>query len=113
MTGGGEMARAGGFGNFTQRASRTGTCQNLLARAGTPAESVYLFVMRPKWPRPGTPPGLKHKLSLSSHEGQIVLDAFCGCGTSLEAAAKLKRRWVGIDLSPTACRVMSDRLESL
>jgi len=47
----------------------------------------------------------------SSNEGDIVLDAFCGCGTTLEAAAKSKRRWVGIDFSPTACRVMSQRLE--
>ena len=47
----------------------------------------------------------------SSNEGDIVLDAFCGCGTTLEAAAKLKRRWIGIDFSPTACRVMSQRLE--
>jgi DNA modification methylase len=48
----------------------------------------------------------------SSNEGDVVLDAFCGCGTTLEAAAKLKRRWIGIDFSPTACRVMADRLDS-
>ena len=46
----------------------------------------------------------------SSDEGQIVLDAFCGCGTALVAAQRLDRRWVGIDCSPTACRVMSKRL---
>jgi SAM-dependent methyltransferase len=40
-----------------------------------------------------------------------VLDAFCGCGTTLEAAAKLKRRWIGMDFSPTACRVMVKRLQ--
>jgi hypothetical protein len=49
----------------------------------------------------------------SSNEGDVVLDAFCGCGTTLEAAAKHKRRWTGIDFSPTACRVMSQRLEGL
>jgi DNA modification methylase len=49
----------------------------------------------------------------SSNEGDTVLDAFCGCGTTLEAAAKYKRRWIGIDFSPTACRVMSQRLEAL
>src|SRR3990167_6337689 len=47
----------------------------------------------------------------SSKKGDIVLDAFCGCGTTLVAAAKHKRHWVGIDFSPTACRVMADRLE--
>ena len=47
----------------------------------------------------------------SSKEGDVVLDAFCGCGTTLEAAAKFKRRWIGVDMSPTACRVMAERLE--
>jgi hypothetical protein len=46
----------------------------------------------------------------SSNEGEIILDAFCGCGTALEAAQKLNRQWIGIDTSPTACRVMAKRL---
>jgi DNA modification methylase len=54
---------------------------------------------------------LERIIGASSNEGHVVLDAFCGCGTTLEAAAKLKRRWIGIDSSPTACRVMADRLE--
>lgn len=49
-------------------------------------------------------------LLCSSVEGDIVLDAFCGCGTTLESSHKLKRKWIGIDISPTACRVMSHRL---
>ncbi len=39
----------------------------------------------------------------SSKENDIVLDAFCGCGTALVAAQRLKRQWIGIDISPTAC----------
>ncbi len=46
----------------------------------------------------------------SSNENDIVLDAFCGCGTALVGAQVLKRQWVGIDISPTACRVMAQRL---
>ena len=46
----------------------------------------------------------------SSNENDIVLDAFCGCGTALVAAQNLKRQWIGIDISPTACRVMAKRL---
>jgi hypothetical protein len=46
----------------------------------------------------------------SSNKKDVILDAFCGCGTSLVAAQKLKRKWIGIDISPTACRVMSQRL---
>jgi PAS domain-containing protein len=46
----------------------------------------------------------------SSNAGDVVLDAFCGCGTTLVAAQNLDRQWIGIDISPTACRVMGQRL---
>ena len=46
----------------------------------------------------------------SSKPNDIVLDAFCGCGTALEAAEHLGRQWIGIDISPTSCRVMAKRL---
>lgn len=49
-------------------------------------------------------------LELSSKKDDLVLDAFCGCGTTLVAAQKLNRKWIGIDISPTACRVMAQRL---
>jgi len=52
-------------------------------------------------------------ITASSREGAVVLDAFCGCGSTLEAAAKLRRKWIGIDFSPTACRVMASRLEGI
>ncbi|MEO7297485.1 MAG: DNA methyltransferase [Verrucomicrobiota bacterium] len=49
-------------------------------------------------------------IKASSKENDIVLDAFCGCGTAIVSAQKLKRQWIGIDISPTACRVMAKRL---
>jgi DNA modification methylase len=49
----------------------------------------------------------------SSNENDIVLDAFCGCGTALVAAQTLKRQWIGIDVSPTACRVVAKRLRDV
>lgn len=52
-------------------------------------------------------------IAASSNENDIVLDAFCGCGTSLVAAHRLKRQWIGIDISPTACRVMAKRLRDV
>ena len=55
-------------------------------------------------------PLLERIIKASSNEGDIVLDAFCGCGTTLEAAEMLGRQWVGIDISPTACNVMAKRL---
>jgi DNA modification methylase len=56
---------------------------------------------------------LERIVSASSNPGDLVLDAFCGCGTALVAAEKLDRRWIGIDISPTACRVVGDRLEAV
>lgn len=47
----------------------------------------------------------------SSNPGDIVLDPFCGCGTTLVVAERLKRQWIGIDISPTAAKVMKRRLE--
>jgi DNA modification methylase len=46
----------------------------------------------------------------SSNPNDVVLDAFCGCGTALVSAQNLGREWIGIYVSPTACRVMAKRL---
>jgi DNA modification methylase len=56
---------------------------------------------------------LNRILELSSNPNDIVLDAFCGCGTALVAAQNLGRQWIGIDISPTACRVMAKRLRDV
>lgn len=53
---------------------------------------------------------LERIIRAGSNPGDVVLDAFCGCGTALVAAQVLKRQWIGIDVSPTACRVMAKRL---
>jgi DNA modification methylase len=53
---------------------------------------------------------LERIIEIASKEGDIVLDAFCGCGTALVAAQSRGRQWIGLDISPTACRVMAKRL---
>jgi DNA modification methylase len=58
-------------------------------------------------------PLLERIIQTSSDENGIVLDAFCGCGTAIVAAQNLKRQWIGIDMSPTACRVMAKRLRDV
>ena len=58
-------------------------------------------------------PLLERIIKVSSNPNDIVLDAFCGCGTALVAAQELGRQWVGIDVSPTACRVMAKRLRTV
>ncbi len=52
-------------------------------------------------------------IKASSNPNDIVLDAFCGCGTALVAAENLGRQWIGVDVSPTACRVMAKRMRDV
>lgn len=49
-------------------------------------------------------------IKASSNEGDLVLDPFCGCGTTIAAAQKLKRRWIGIDITHLAITLMKKRL---
>lgn len=56
---------------------------------------------------------LERIVKASSSPNDVVLDAFCGCGTALVAAQNLGRQWIGIDISPTACRVMAKRLRDV
>jgi len=53
---------------------------------------------------------LERIIATSSNEGDIVLDPFCGCGTAIEAAHKLKRKWIGIDVTYLAIHVIENRL---
>lgn len=57
------------------------------------------------------PEGLLDRIvRASSREGDIVLDPFCGCGTAMVVAERLKREWIGIDISPTAVGIMERRI---
>ena len=57
---------------------------------------------------------LKRIIEASSNPGDLVLDPFCGCGTTVEAANDLKRRWIGIDISSFAVRLIKQkRLKSI
>lgn len=53
---------------------------------------------------------LERIISASSNEGDVVLDPFCGCGTAIEAAQRLSRRWIGIDITYLAVHVIEGRL---
>ncbi len=54
---------------------------------------------------------LERIIQASSNEGDVVLDPFCGCGTAIIAAHKLKRRWVGIDITHLSIALMKYRLK--
>jgi DNA modification methylase len=53
---------------------------------------------------------LERIVTLSSNEGDVVLDPFCGCGTTIAAAQKLNRRWIGIDITHLAIGLIKNRL---
>ena len=55
-------------------------------------------------------PLLERIVTVSSHPGQVVLDPFCGCGTTIHAAQALDRHWIGIDICVNACKVIEQRL---
>jgi hypothetical protein len=54
---------------------------------------------------------LERILKASSNPGNIVLDPFCGCGTTIHAAQNLDRRWIGIDICVNACKVIEERMK--
>jgi site-specific DNA-methyltransferase (adenine-specific) len=53
---------------------------------------------------------LERIIAASSNEGDLVLDPFCGCGTTIAVAEHLKRRWIGIDITHLAISLMRHRL---
>lgn len=53
---------------------------------------------------------LERIIRASSNPGDVVLDPFCGCGTTVAVAERLHREWIGIDISPTAIEIMRRRL---
>jgi DNA modification methylase len=53
---------------------------------------------------------LERIISASSNKGDLVLDPFCGCGTTIAVAHKLKRHWIGIDITHIAIALMKHRL---
>ncbi|MBM3235004.1 site-specific DNA-methyltransferase [Candidatus Poribacteria bacterium] len=55
---------------------------------------------------------LERIIKASSNEGDVVLDAFCGCGTTVAVAQRLKRRWIGVDITHLAITVIKSRLQN-
>lgn len=53
---------------------------------------------------------LERIIKASSNEGDLIADFFCGCGTSIAVAEKLNRRWLGVDISHLAVRLISNRI---
>jgi DNA modification methylase len=56
---------------------------------------------------------LERIIKSSSNPTDLVLDPMCGCGTAIVVAQRVGRQWVGIDVSPTACKLMANRMKKL
>ena len=54
---------------------------------------------------------LERIIAASSHQDAVILDPFCGCGTSVEAAERLGRQWIGIDVTHYAITLIEKRLK--
>lgn len=56
---------------------------------------------------------LERIIKASSNEGDVVLDPFCGCGTAVVASQKLRRKWVGIDITHLAVALIKYRVTDM
>lgn len=85
---------------------------------GNPVDDIWLDVMpvqaqaqeRLGYPTQKPLVLLERILQASSNEGDVVLDPFCGCGTTVHAAQKLNRQWIGIDVTHLAISLIQKRL---
>jgi DNA modification methylase len=87
-------------------------------RLGVPVQDIWTDITviggtspeRLKYPTQKPLALLERIISASSNKGDVVLDPFCGCGTAIEAAEKLGRNWIGIDVTYLAIHVIESRL---
>jgi len=54
---------------------------------------------------------LERIIKASSNEGDVVLDAYCGCGTTVAVAHRLNRKWIGMDITYQSIALVLRRLE--
>ncbi len=74
------------------------------------ADAMHIGKERLGYPTQKPEALLERIISASSNEGDLVLDPFCGCGTTVAVAERLHRRWIGIDITHLAIALMRNRL---
>lgn len=67
--------------------------------------------IKQRYPTEKPPLLLERIIRASSRPGQVVLDAYCGCGTTVAVAQQLKRKWIGIDITYQSIATILARLE--
>ncbi|MDA0041899.1 DNA methyltransferase [Brachyspira hyodysenteriae] len=87
-------------------------------KEGKPCTDVWndIPIVRKKSERMGYPTQkpselLERIIKSVTKEGDIVMDPFCGCGTTLDAAQKLNRKWIGIDICMLSVSLIEKRLK--
>jgi adenine-specific DNA-methyltransferase len=81
-------------------------------RAGIKIQDIWEYKdpQNPKYPTEKNLAMVRKIVEASSNEGDIVMDGFCGSGTTLAAAQEMGRKWIGIDASTTAISICKNRL---
>lgn len=84
-------------------------------RAGKRKQDIWTYKdpQYPNYPTEKNIELLKSIINTSSNENSLVLDCFCGSGTTLEASSLLSRRYIGIDKSEKAIKVARKRLDGI
>jgi len=102
--------RSGGGGGFPRFKRHIG--------AGQPVQDVITDIPpinsqaqeRLRYPTQKPEALLERIIEVSSNEGDTVLDPFCGCGTAISVSQRLKRQWIGIDITHIATGLIKSRL---
>ena len=84
-------------------------------REGKRTQDIWEFKdpQYPTYPTEKNPDLLDLIIKTSSKENSIVLDCFCGSGTTLKSAQNNYRRWIGIDQSPLAIQATKEKLKTV
>ena len=90
---------------------------HLSAKRGNPASDIITHIPpvagneRTGWPTQKPLALYEHFIAASSDPGDLVLDPFCGCATTMVAAERLGRQWAGIDMDEVAVGITQKRLQ--
>ena len=86
---------------------------------GVPLQDIWIDIppargkAKTNYPTQKSIPLYKRIIEASSNKGELILDPFCGCGTTLMAAEDTDRQWIGIDLTYLATGVVKTQIEKL
>ena len=105
--------KSGGFPRYKQYEGSAGNGSRLQDLWTDCYEAYSRHTKGIDYPTMKPPSLLKRIITASSKENDLILDPFCGSGTTCLAAKLLNRRWIGIDASPEAVKISHNRLSQV